>query len=285
MDHGIVLIVDDNAGEINLLGRLLREQGYRINIARSGQQALVSTAAEPPDCILLDIGMPDLDGFAVCAKLKADNTTAAIPVIFITGHTDDEHITRAFTCGGQDYITKPFRQAELFARVRQAIELYRLTTSLNARVQERTAECENARLAIARKHAALQELFDQVSREKQGSQTHIAERIDSTILPIVRQLEHRLQPGQRGLLLQLTARLHLLAGRTANSLDAALTALTAREHAIAALVRSGHTGKEIGAILNITEAAVKFHCGNIRRKIGVAKGIGLAAHLNRLARG
>ncbi len=112
-----VLIVDDEPNNLKLLYNLLIEHDYEVRAARNGATALEAAREMVPDLILLDIKMPDMDGYEVCTHLKNDPQTADIPVIFISALNQTEDIVRAFTLGGVDYITKPFQFQEVIARV------------------------------------------------------------------------------------------------------------------------------------------------------------------------
>jgi len=125
MDTPNILVVDDTPANLTLLVGMLKEQGYRARPVPSGTLALQAAAAEPPDLILLDISMPEMDGFEVCAKLKEDPRLREIPVIFLTARTEVEDKVRSFEVGGVDYVTKPFQFAEVNARVRTHLELRR----------------------------------------------------------------------------------------------------------------------------------------------------------------
>ncbi|MCK5103201.1 MAG: hybrid sensor histidine kinase/response regulator [Cyclobacteriaceae bacterium] len=118
-----VLIVDDVTKNIQLVANFLKQAGYEINYAISGKTAIRHIKKEKFDLILLDIMMPEMDGFEVCHKLKSDDETKDIPVIFLTAKADIDSITKAFKVGGIDYITKPFNKAELLARVKTHLEL------------------------------------------------------------------------------------------------------------------------------------------------------------------
>jgi signal transduction histidine kinase len=119
----LILIVDDISRNLQVLGSILGEHGYSVNVASHGQGALDSLAAQMPDLILLDIQMPDIDGLEVCRRLKSDATTRNIPVIFLTARTETDDIVRGFEAGAVDYITKPFVSAELLARVRTHLKM------------------------------------------------------------------------------------------------------------------------------------------------------------------
>lgn len=118
-----ILVVDDEDRNLQLLGSSLSRAGYQVVFASSGREALDAVKAEPPDIILLDVMMPGMDGIEVCRRLKDNPETQAIPVIFITARTSAEDIVRGFEVGGQDYIAKPFKSAEMLARVRTHLQL------------------------------------------------------------------------------------------------------------------------------------------------------------------
>ncbi len=119
-----ILIVDDAPANISILGQALVND-YELRVAVSGADALEIVAADPPDIILLDIVMPGMDGYEVCRRLKENQGTAGIPVIFVTGMTDEEDETRGLDLGAVDYITKPFSLPIVKARVRNHLELKR----------------------------------------------------------------------------------------------------------------------------------------------------------------
>ena len=123
---------------------MLSERGYQVRKAVSGQMALSSCQSAPPDLILLDIKMPEMDGFQVCERLKSDERTQEIPVIFISALDDLPDKVKAFTIGGVDYITKPFQVEEVLARVRSQIALSRFAQELERQVEARTAELMHA---------------------------------------------------------------------------------------------------------------------------------------------
>jgi DNA-binding NtrC family response regulator len=122
-DSPTILIVDDELFNLDLLEQELETGGYRIATAGNGKEALEKAEAESPDLVLLDIIMPGIDGFEVCRRLKASDSTADIPVIFMTALSDVEDKVKAFAAGGVDYVTKPFQSEEVMSRVRAHLEL------------------------------------------------------------------------------------------------------------------------------------------------------------------
>ena len=119
----LILIVDDNADNRKLLGGLLSKEGYEIGVAKDGYHALEFVQKVEPDLILLDVMMPKMDGYEVCRRLKSETITKHIPIIFLTARTATKDIVKGFEMGGVDYVSKPFSNAELLARVNTHIEL------------------------------------------------------------------------------------------------------------------------------------------------------------------
>jgi two-component system, sensor histidine kinase and response regulator len=116
-----VLIVDDVPANVSLLSRILTASGYAVDTASNGAMALEMVQTTWPDLILLDIQMPEMDGYEVCEKLKADELTQQIPIIFISAMNDTDGIVRALNSGGVDYVTKPFKVKEVAARVQSQL--------------------------------------------------------------------------------------------------------------------------------------------------------------------
>lgn len=128
----IVLVVDDSPETLGMLTDALEQSGATVLVATDGVAALALTGRITPDVILLDAVMPGLDGFETCRRLKADGAVAHVPVIFMTGLTETEHIVRALAAGGVDYVTKPIVLDELFARIRVHIANARAAASARA---------------------------------------------------------------------------------------------------------------------------------------------------------
>lgn len=114
---GLVLIVDDIPDNLAVLHDALDESGYTVIVATDGASAVARAAEALPDIVLLDALMPGMDGFEVARRLKADQATAPIPIVFMTALTDTEHVLAAFAAGGVDYVPKPIRPREVVARI------------------------------------------------------------------------------------------------------------------------------------------------------------------------
>ncbi len=153
-----ILIVDDTPANLQVLAGMLKDRAYKVRPVPSGKLALLAAGHDPPDLILLDINMPEMNGYEVCERLKADDKLAGIPVIFISALTEQMDKVKAFATGGVDYITKPFQMEELHARVETHLKLHRLQIEL----EETNAQLSkvNDRMSYDLKAAAkIQETF------------------------------------------------------------------------------------------------------------------------------
>ncbi len=158
---GNILIVDDTPDNLRLLSNMLSRQGYEVRSVINGPMALMGVRAEPPDLILLDINMPQMNGYEVCKQLKKDEHTADIPIIFISALDDVIDKVRAFMTGGVDYITKPFQLEEVLARVENQLTLRRLQRLLkaqNEQLQRKIEEHQRAEMALQVANKKLQHL-------------------------------------------------------------------------------------------------------------------------------
>ncbi|NKB66461.1 MAG: response regulator [Candidatus Latescibacteria bacterium] len=153
-----ILLVDDTPANLDVLCALLEEEGYKIMIAPGGAVALDIVRESPPDLILLDVRMPDMDGYEVCRQLKSQPETAATPVVFITAENSPEGVIEGFAAGGVDYVVKPFRDQEVLKRVQTHLQLSRLMLSL----EEKNRQLERE---IGRRRA-LKKQLTQLSRHE-----------------------------------------------------------------------------------------------------------------------
>lgn len=153
-----ILAVDDTPANLQVLSGMLKDRGYKVRPVPSGKLALLAARRDPPDLILLDVNMPDMNGYEVCEHLKADDDLKEIPVIFISALTEQIDKVKAFAMGGVDYLTKPFQMEELQARVETHLKLRRLQIEL-AQTNERLAKA-NVRMSRGLRAAAkIQETF------------------------------------------------------------------------------------------------------------------------------
>src|ERR1700722_13903249 len=129
-----VLVVDDNDANRSLARHTLEDEGYRVVLASGGEEAVAAALREAPDCIVLDVRMPDVDGFSVCERIRSLPQAAGTPVLFLTASRDVETFDRALRAGGGDCLTKPIRPAELIVRVQSALKLRRLNAEAREHV-------------------------------------------------------------------------------------------------------------------------------------------------------
>ena len=192
-----ILIVDDTPANLRLLSQMLTDHGHKVRAALNGSHALAAARAAPPDLILLDIRMPEMDGYEVCARLKADGRTRDIPVLFISalGEADDK--IKAFTAGGVDYITKPFQLEEVLARVQTHLSLrhlYRRLQATNAELLTRLEELQERNQDLdAFAHTVAHDVRNPVSQVvgfsqllRESDETLSAEERDEALYMLVR---------------------------------------------------------------------------------------------------
>jgi PAS domain S-box-containing protein len=193
MSHGPaaaddVLVVDDTAASLKLLESVLGSAGYRVRLATDGDMALLSAKMHPPSLILLDVRMPGMDGFEVCRRLKGDEATRSIPIIFLSSLGDERDKVTAFQAGGVDYISKPIRAEEVLARVSTHLALRHALSELKSR---------NAELEAARD--TLEETVRQRSAELERTNRRLREQIDEHLAAVqaLKESEARLNVSQR----------------------------------------------------------------------------------------
>jgi signal transduction histidine kinase len=139
LDDGNVLVVDDDPASLDLLSEMLLDRGFQVRVATNGEQALAFAKADPPEIVVLDVSLPDLSGYDVCASLKSELTTRDVPVIFVSAHDEVIDKIRAFQSGAVDYVIKPFHTGEVLARLESQLKIARLQKELvegNVRLQE-----------------------------------------------------------------------------------------------------------------------------------------------------
>jgi len=141
---GDILIVDDETANLKMLKELLNLEGYQVRPTDHPQLAIDSALAQPPALILLDVKMPEMDGYEVCKRLKQDDRTCYIPIIFISALQDVQDKVKGFEAGGVDFIAKPFQAEEVLARVRTHMELRNMQLNIEGMVAKRTAEVKES---------------------------------------------------------------------------------------------------------------------------------------------
>ena len=166
-----LLIVDDKAANLDLLRKMLTPLGHQIFFATSGAKALEIAQSTQPDLVLLDVMMPEMDGFETCRRFKQNEALAKIPIIFVTARTDVEDLARGFDAGAVDYITKPVKQPEVHARVATHLRIQRLI----AQQREHLAALEQARGELEALNDAKDKFLSNLGREVSTALAQIAD--------------------------------------------------------------------------------------------------------------
>jgi two-component system NtrC family sensor kinase len=172
-----ILVVDDNPENLKVLSKLLQPEGYKIRISTNGKQALKSIENVPPDLVLLDIQMPEMDGYEVCRLLKKDPKTAAIPIIFISALSQTADKLKGFKYGAVDYIEKPFHFEEVIARVHTHLTIQKQRNDLQLALSE--LKTTQTQLVQSEKMASLGVLVAGIAHEINNPINFVNAGIDS----------------------------------------------------------------------------------------------------------
>lgn len=151
---GDILIVDDNPVNLDLLSGMLLDRGFRVRVATNGRRAISAAKSAVPDLVMLDINMPEMDGYEVCRQMKDDASTRHVPVIFISALDNALDKVKAFSTGGADYVTKPFQFEEVLARIEIQLKISRLQKEM----ERKNAEMELKNLQLDRANRMLRAL-------------------------------------------------------------------------------------------------------------------------------
>jgi DNA-binding response OmpR family regulator len=278
----IVLIVDDSPEALGFLTEALEQSGFSVLIATSGASALNIVGRITPDIILLDAVMPGMDGFETCLKLKADPAVSPVPVVFMTGLTETEHVVRALEAGGVDYLTKPINIDELRARIR--VHLTNARSAQSARV---ALDAAGRHLLAVSGKGKIRWSTPQATRLVNAA-TGNEEGLDVVSAHIGRWMAMRdatretsfaiRQAGQASLQLSFLGRidadefLFRLTAENPMSDDEILRqhfSLTQRESEVLLWIAKGKSNRDIGEILGLSARTVTKHLEQIYVKLGV----------------
>ncbi|MES1932399.1 response regulator receiver protein [Salinisphaera shabanensis T35B1] len=277
--RGVVLVVDDQPETLALLSEVLGNEGYTVLVAVDGRSALERARMITPDVVLLDALMPGMDGFEVCLRMSADTSLAGVPVIFMTGLTESEHIVKGFRAGGADYVTKPVKPDEVCVRVEAHLK--------RAQAQRRADMVVNAggRAAIIADsdgavHWHSSRAAAYLERYLDGDQPGV---LPGALVRWMRQAEPSSRPYE---VAQGPARLSIRLAGPAGADGWILTLvefddeasindfverfeLTPRQAEVLLWVSRGKTNRDIGEILDMKPRTVNKHLEHIFPKLGV----------------
>lgn len=281
----IVMLVDDSPETLGFLTDALEQSGFSVLIATSGQAALSIVERISPDLILLDAVMPAMDGFETCRRLKASPAIVQVPVIFMTGLTETEHVVRALESGGVDYLTKPINIDELRARIR--VHLSNARSAQSARV---ALDAAGRHLLAVKGGGAIHWSTPQATRLVNAA-TGSDEGLDLLARTIAEWMASRDKPGfardtafvfshDGEAALQITylgaigadEYLFRLTGNSQRNEDETLRqafGLTVREAEVLAWIAKGKSNRDIGEILGLSARTVNKHLEQIYVKLGV----------------
>lgn len=286
-DRDIVLIVDDVPENLAVLSDALDGAGYMVLVAEDGNRALERLQLITPGIILLDAVMPGIDGFETCRRIKAADATRNIPVVFMTGLTETEHVVRGFMAGGIDYVTKPINPEEVLARIAAHLRNARLVTQAQEAI-------DAAGLAVAvvsrdgrylwltpNAHKALHKVFEGPARPGEplpaGLRDWLLANADAETLPDRESRPLTLDNADFRLLIHFLGGMSggqylLLVEESRVERGSPLVAsyhLTGREVEVLMWVAKGKTNRDIGDILGMSPRTVNKHLEHIYVKLGV----------------
>ena len=185
-----ILIVDDNLNNLRIAVDILMSEEYKISTARSGQEALSVLAKAPVDLILLDINMPDMNGFEVTQQIKQNDKLKDIPILFVTSHSDEIYLDKAFKAGCVDFIAKPYRPTEFISRIKTHLALTNHQRNLESLVKEKTHELENTIEELKVSKRAKEDFISVMSHELRTPLSGILGMIELLKLPDSCSLHH-----------------------------------------------------------------------------------------------
>ncbi|MCB1907504.1 MAG: response regulator transcription factor [Rhodocyclaceae bacterium] len=281
----VVLIVDDVPDNLAVLHDALDESGYMVLVATNGEDALARARQLVPDVILLDAVMPGMDGFQVARALKADHATEHVPIVFMTGLTETEHVVHAFEAGGADYVTKPIRAREVLARIAAHVQTARMTrqarTALDAHGQATVAvDPVSGRLVwqtplarellqsfdLCRDPLAPDELLGwlaSASGERAAGRDPLPLTLARSGRRLVCTVHEPTAEGEWLIVMREESDAAVIEG-----LGAAFR-LTAREAEVLHWVIKGKTNRDVGDILGLSPRTVHKHLEHVFEKLGV----------------
>lgn len=294
IEKQLILVIDDIIDNLQLFGKLLMSLNVDISFASSARKALDILESLTPDLIVLDIIMPEIDGFELCEILKKKESTKDIPLIFLSAKDNINDITKGFTLGARDYITKPLMKEELISRVStqldiraKELKLHELNKNLEKIVDQRTAELSEKKEKLSEYNTTLKILLENRDKDRKTIEKRIIDNVCDMVLPTMNQLKMTsLDNKQMILLNQCAESLQDIVSPLMSNLNdvLGLYGFTSTELNIVKHIIKGMRTSEIAEVLNLSESTVNFHRNNIRTKLNLKnKKVNLYIYLKQLA--
>ncbi|WPD21153.1 MAG: response regulator [Candidatus Electrothrix aestuarii] len=279
-----VLIVDDDPFGIIQLQTLLKDSGYKLITASDGASAIEIVKRDVPDIILLDIIMPNMDGYETCRHLKEDELSDSIPIIFLSGLNSTEEKINAFEAGGVDYITKPFSEKEVLVRLQTHLTLHRVNKHLVHELENRDEELQHQESKAQNTSTALRVLLSAIEEEKKELAERIQFKAEKLILPKILEIAAEGNPEKKEALLESIVYTfqELTRPFVPGGVELGKT-LSPTELQIVNLIKQGKSSKEISDICNISVSTIASHRKTIRKKLNITNTkVNLYTYLNSL---
>ncbi|MDP4210781.1 MAG: response regulator [Bacteroidota bacterium] len=303
MEQEKVLIIDDSEGCIIIAKFCLSQLDYAVHIANNGDEGLSLAQSLTPDLILLDLNMPGMNGFEVCRKLKSDELTRDIPVIFLTSSHESDDIVKGFETGAVDYICKPYNSKELTSRVRSHLELKNSREELirsHLQIQEQMEVIFNQeKLLLEQKNLQIQLELDAKSNELTSTLLQLV-KFSEVMNSLLNDLESLTQTPPDNLTTSLRSTIHSyrlqlglnnwkefetrfvgLHNDFNKNLQTNFPDLTNNELRLCAFLRLNMNTKDISSITLQTEEGIKKARYRLRKKLGLSEGDNLTAFLSK----
>ena len=270
-----ILIVDDEPSNIQLIGKILKKLKHSVAYVLNGKSAIEIVKEKKFDLILLDIMLPDIDGFEVCRVLMENEETREIPVIFITARSEIENVIRGFKVGGVDYVTKPFNELELTARISNQLELKAQKDQLKEYVNALNNDSKNGLRFVSESLEKVSEVIMMLNILNDKSK-RIYDNDISGIKKLLNSWSESIKKGENG------KKLPRLDDDYWKKIYQLYPGLTPNEKKLCGYLRAGMTTKEISRISSQTIRAVEAARSRLRKKLKLGKDDNLVHFLTQL---
>lgn len=273
-----VLAVDDDVAHLRGISRCLQAHGCRVLMALDGKNALERAHHEQPDLILMEVMIPEMNGFETCRRLKADQTLQKIPIVFMTAQAGPDQKLKAFDLGAVDFMVKPIQAKEVLARVQTHLRLQARIELLEEKVRQQIEKSADV-------NQAFKAMLDQREMEKRSIEQTMVANLKRYVFPYLDELD-RLKIGNdaKSFVRVIRANVEQLIAPVSKRLSGAYLDLTPTEIKVADMIRQNKRTKFIAARLNTSPSTVEKHRNKIRKKLNILhKKVNLTTYLNSLS--